>query len=251
MLSEESVNKLKHTKDVMQFFSHDTKKKTMTFIGDKMTVLVPKRFETHGMLTLGNLVETIGIMELHVDDTYISHLHLLARFKTDPSDISTFTRNGIEYQVLLYTHGDTFIVNTEVVKNSRTMYALYTEFVTRGNIPNGYSYSDLAWVYDTAGPVADANIPVDHAIYEMMFSHLARDQSDLFKQYRHTDMKGDYKFVGLRDVAYAPTSNTARSIGSFFQEGLNAAVIKEEEQEYLFENLLRGLPTHQQETPSE
>jgi hypothetical protein len=252
MLNLEELKHLKPVKDLMAFFEYNSKDKTMTFTGETLTVLIPKRFEAYGMLALGNIVETIGIMELYIDNKYLSHLHLLAKIKTDPSDIAVFTRDGIDYQILSYQTGDTFLLNTEVVKNPKTMYALHTEFITRGNIPSGYSYDDLSWIYDTAGEIADAKIPVDHAIYEMMFAHLARDNKDMFNQYRYTDMTGGYVFVGLRDVAFAPTSNTARSIGSYFSEGLNAALIKEETQEHLFENLLRGIPTQEasEENPS-
>lgn len=226
--------------DIDRFFEYDTKKKTMRFIGETLEARVSKRFETYGLLQIHNSVETIGIMDLIIDDKYQAGLNLLAKFITHPTSINTLTVYNIDYMVFSYTTGDLFIENTEVVKNSNIIYAVYVEFITRGNMMYTFSYDDIARLFDSSKAVTGSSIPVDHVIFEMMYSHLSRQANNKFIQYRHTDMKDPFSFIALRSVGYAPDSTTSRMLGSYFDEGLNSNLVNENDTRHPVEDLLRG-----------
>ena len=226
--------------DIDPFFEYDSEKKTMRFIGETLEVRVPKRFEVYGLLQVHNNVETVGIMDLIIDETYQAGLHLLAKIVTYPTNIWVTTIQNIEYMVFSYTTGDLFIENTEVVKDSNIIYAVYVEFMTRGNMMYTFTYNDIARLFDSSKIVTGSSIPVDHSILEMVYSHLSRDQDNKFDQYRHTDMSEPFSFIALRSVGYAPDSTTSRMLGSYFDEGVNANLVHENDTRHPVEDLLRG-----------
>lgn len=237
-------NPLKHITDVSKYFRHDPKTHTMIFIGDTLEVRVPARFEVYGMLNVADTVETIGVMDLIIDESFQASLHMPAMIELEPSEMSSIMVRGLQYKVLHFSHGDRFIVNTQVVKNQSIVYTLYVEFITRGNLMYTYGYQDLMTMFDLAKHLCDSKVPVDHAIFEVIYAHLSRSAKDLFTQYRHTDMKdAAFDFVALRSVSHAPDSTTARMLGSYFSEGVLASLLHENEDRKPFEDLLRGIPT--------
>lgn len=238
---------LKHITDISPYFKYDEKKHTMTFIGDTLEIRIPKRFDAYGLLNITDVVECLGIMDLIIDGTYNAHLHLLALLTVEPSEVSVKMIEGQEYQILTLYNGDRFISNTVVVKNQSIVYALYVEFITRGNIIYTMGYQDLIWLFDSVKQMCDTSLPVDHAIFEMLYAHLARDGQDKFKQYRHTDMKAPFEFVGLKSVSFAPDSTTARLLGAYYADGEMASLLHTNEDRQVFEDLLRGVPLEEKE----
>jgi len=239
---------LKHITDIMPYFKHDPKKKTLTFIGKSLRAVIPKRYETYGLMSVTNTVQTIGIMDLIIDEKFNAHLHLMGLIEMDPSDISSETIDGIEYLALTFTSGDLFLTNTTIVKNQALIYAIYTEFVDRGKMIYTMGYEDLIWLFDSAKEMCDAALPMDHAMFEVIYAHLARKADDKFVPYRYTDMKGDFSFIPLRDVSFAPNSTTARLMGSYFSDSTLASLLNENETRRNFEDLLRGAPTEKAQT---
>jgi len=164
-----------------------------------------------------------------------------------PSMTKSVTIGGLEYLEMTFFSGDQFMTNTTIVRNSALIYALYTEFIDRGKMIYTMGYNNLIWLFDTAKELADANIPVDHAILEVIYAHLARSSKDLFLPYRHTEMNGEFTFVPLRAVSFAPDSTTARLMGNYFSDSLLASLLSNETERKNFEDLLRGIPTEKAE----
>lgn len=231
-----------HVTDVGRFFAYDAEKHEMRFIGDSLEIRVPKRFEVYGLLNIAEAVEAVGVMDLIIDDAYQASLHLLAKIVVEPREIGKLTVKGVEYVVLRLGHGDRFIANTQVVKDAGIVYALWVEFITRGNPIYTMDYRALGTMFNTAKSMCGANLGVDRVVLEVIIAHLARDPDRLFTQYRHTDMRGAYEFIPLRSVSYAPDSTTGRVAGSYFSEGVNSSLVHENHERRPFEDLLRGLP---------
>lgn len=225
-----------------RFFRYDAKAKTMTFVGDTLEARVPKRLESYNLLNVADTVTVLGVMDLIIDDTYNARLHMLAKFDTEPEELESVTVDGLEYMVLRYSTGARFIAKTQVVKNKDIIYAMYVEFITRGNLPYWYEYDNLAWLFDQAKSMCDAGLDVNRSIFEVINAHLARDAKSRFTQYRHTDMAGPFSFIPLRSISLAPDSTTARLTGSYFSEGLNSSLISTNTINHPFEDALRGLP---------
>ena len=238
-------NTFKHIDDISKFFKTDTKNKIMTFIGDTLDIFVLKRFENQDLISISDKVNCVGIMDMVINNEYNAQLHLLSIIQMSVTETSTITIEGKEYYKFSLTHGDIFMHNTQLVKNQSVIYAVYVEFLTRGNLPYHLSYDKLATVFDSAKEVCDVNLPVNHAIFEMMYSHLSRSKENKFQQYRYTDMKDDFDFIGLNNVAYAPDSTSARMLGSYFSDGTLASLLHKNEKPAIFEDLLRGKPIGQ------
>ena len=229
-----------HIKDVDKYFKIDEKSKTMIFTGKKLVVYIQSRWEVHGYLEINDTVSTIGIADLIIDDTYQANLFMLAKIEIAPSEMSTVTVDGLQYQVLTLHTGDRFLCNTEVVKDSKIAYILYVEYISRANMIYTMDYEHLAFLFDQSKPICGANLKVDHVIFEMIYSHLSRDNEKLSIQYRHTDMSKPMKFISIRNISYAPTSTTASMVGSYFSEGLNSSLLADPSESHsLVEDLLR------------
>lgn len=233
---------VEHITNIDPFFKYDPENHTMTFIGDTLECRIPKRFETYGMLEVTEKVTALAVMDLIINEKYQCGLNLLAKIEIAPSAIGEMVYDENAYQVLHLEHGDQFITHTQVVRDQSIIYALYVEFITRGKSIYTLDYVGLALLFDRVKQMTGSGIGVDRVLFEVIVSHLARDPDDIFKQYRYTDMVKPMHLIRLRSVSYAPTSTTARLLGSYFDEGLNSALVRDVEQEQPFENLLRGLP---------
>ena len=242
-----------HITDISRFFREDASTHTVTFIGKTLEVRIPKRFEVYGLLNISDTIQTLAVMDLIIDDTYQTSMHLLAVITMNTSATTQITIGGITYIVATLAAGDVFIANTTVVKDKSTVGGIYTEFIDRGNLPYWFTYAQLMKLFDQMNTVADAGMRIDPVIFEVSFSHLARDPKDLYRPFRYLQ-KPDAPFtmVGLRSVELATSSTSARLLGSYFSDGLNASLTHQVTERQPFEDLLRGLSTEstaQRQTP--
>jgi hypothetical protein len=215
---------------------------TMRFVGKSLEARVPTRYGVYNLLTLSDQVEAIGVMDLIFDGKEQASLHMLAKFKSTPSDIGRFTYRGAEYTTLHLTHGDIFMGSTDLVKDKNIVAAIWSEFVMTGYIPYWFGYEDLFSILDQDGYMCDSAIPVNHALLEVVYAHLTRLKSNKFISYRTTDMKEPSEFISLRDVKYSPDSTLDKIMGSYSAQGLAAALVHPNEQRKTFEDILRGIP---------
>lgn len=233
---------LEEIKNPSRFFKYDPKKKTQTFIGDHLEVRVLKRFEVYDLLNVTDVVETIGIMELVIDGKYHASMNILAKISIHPTEIGEIQIDDVPYLSLYLKHGDLFIANTQVVQNASIQYAVYVEFIARGKPLHTMNYDELALVFDRVKQMTGSKLGVDRVLFETVVSHLARDQDDLFLQYRYTPMNRPMRLIPIRSVSYAPTSTSSRINGSYFDDGLTASLQNENREHMPFEDLMRGFP---------
>jgi len=233
-------------KDVDRYFKLNPQG-NLIFIGESLELRIPQRLQSYNLMTIGEYVETVVLMDMIFDDTYRAALHLLVKVAIQPTEITNMVVDSVPYVVLKLYTGDVFISNTTVVKDKNIMYGMYVEYMTRGNLPYWYTYNDAFIIFDQSDLMCDSKLPSDHAIFECLIAHLARDQKDLFKFYRHTDMVEKPVIVPLRSVRLAPDSTTARIAGSYLEEGMLASLLNENKVNQPFEDLFRGLPLHQEQ----
>ena len=114
------------------------------------------------------------------------------------------------------------------------------EFITRGKLIFNIDYDTLSTLFDQAKAMCDQKIPVDHVVFETIYSHLCRDRNNRSIQYRHTDMSEPFTMIPLRDVGYATTSTTSRLLGSYFSQALNSSLIQVSTEHSDVEDILRA-----------
>lgn len=231
--------------DIDRFFR--PVKESLVFTGrDQLVARISERLEGKGFLKLGDPVQALGIMDLEIDGTYTSSLHLLAVVTMRPSVVDTETVDEIRYVTLTFLPGDTFLESRTVVQNPAIIPTVWKETIDLGNFPPRMTYEDRIWTFDTSGPVAGVSFGIDHAIFEMIYAYNARSKKDLFTFYRHTAMDPDDFLQTQMDnapgVAASMGSTTSRLSGAYLTQGLLSAVLRTEEEPSEFEDLLRGKP---------
>lgn len=206
---------------------------------DDMYVYIPQRYSVHDLLFIENDVRTIGIFEVRINnETY--PVVLPAILTMCPSDTYRQKEDNVEYWVLKFHRGDIFIKNRTLIKQSFIVPALFEEYLVNGNIPKFFRYKDLATLFDEAQKTCGINLGVAHVVLELIYSHLSRDRNNLTKQYRYTDQKEMPYYIGLKNVAYATSSATSKIVGSYFADGLNAAIVNPSDKNYTVEDMLRS-----------
>lgn len=212
---------------------------SLVFIGKKMIVKIPRRYENYNLLITGNDIQTLGIFELTIDENPPKGFLLPAVMTMEPSNHYTKTIDDTDLMILEFQAGDKFLVNTSLLKQPHISYAMFKEFISLGNLPKFLSYNDTAFLFDRAKTVCNANLKVNHSIFEMIYAHLFRDSDNLNIKYRHTDMTKPPEFIELRSVTYGTDSTTAKLIGSYMNDGINAAIVNPSHQNHDLEDLLR------------
>lgn len=230
----------KKIKDVDQFFSYDDKTKEMRFISNSLTIIIPQRYEVYQLLEISDTIKTLAIFDMIIDDIYQAGLMMLTTIEIEADDVNKIMIGDIPYIAITVSNGSRFICNTERIADSNIVYAIWMEFITRGKLIYNINYDTLSTLFDQAKTMCDSNINVDHAIFEVIYSHLCRDFENLSIQYRHTDRSNDFKLIPLRNVGYATISTTSKIMGSYFRESLNSSLIQTNLTKSPVEDLLRN-----------
>lgn len=210
------------------------------FTGDKLEVRVPIRYRHYGMLEVTSNVETLGLMDLIIDDKYQTTLNIMARVVLCPSESEETTIDDTPYLVMYFYKGDTFMLTDNVLMDSDINYAVYVEYITRGHRLYTVSYDDIPALFDRSKELTGKAI--DPLTLEIMVSHIARDPKNMSNQYRYTDFSKPPVIIHLRSINLSPTSTSTRMLGSYEDDGLTSSLNTTVERRQTFEDILRGIP---------
>ena len=157
-----------------------------------------------------------------------------------PSNILFKTIKDDEYVFCTFDKGDIFIKNKSIVKSEFIAYALFSMYLDKGKIPDLIDYSKETFIFDTVADITGSKIgKFNHAIFELIYSHLARDSEDLQKPYRLTDMKTPPVRLKLSDLPRVTQSLTAKLESGYLASSINVALTHENENPSKIEELLR------------
>jgi len=219
-------------------FRIDTKHKRALVAVDKLQAYIPKRFERYGLLSVvDNVVVSVGIFDIIINDKIETGLLLPAELRMKPSSTETQFIGADEFLVLTFVKGDVFC-NTEIVRNQSIGYAVFNEFVYMGRLPRFLQYQDAPLLFDRTGDVCKINFGVDHAIIEILFAFLFRDDKDTNIQYRYTPMTSPPNFVSLSHGAQLAVSTLSKLSGPYFDDALNSALINQTDEPTELEEIL-------------
>lgn len=211
--------------DLTKYFHTDVKSNVCTFTGDELEVYIPARYGNHGLLRLTDHLAALGIFDMQVNGSETGGLCLPAVVNSLPSKTYPLTIESRNYLVAYYRKNDVFMSNLEVVRNDKLGYLIWREFISLGNLPKFLTYDKFTVLFDMISDVCGIKFPVDHAVFEMLAAHLYRNHKDLSQEYRHSDMREPPVYIELRNVAYGPSMPSAKFIGSYFDVGLNSALV--------------------------
>lgn len=214
--------------------------KSYFFIGKKLTIKIPRRYEVHNCLTVSDTVTTLAIFSMTFDDKEEYGYFLPGIINTQPSKTYKLTENETDYLVCEYQTGDIFITSKSILRQAFIAYVLFVECYMNGNIPDFMSYNDSAFIFDKSQEVCDFNIGVKHASVELINAHNARDSKNLNIRYRYTDMKTPPAWIGFRNIGYGTDSTTTKLIGSYLPDGVNSAIVNTSHEHHEMEDILRS-----------
>ncbi len=212
---------------------------SFVFIGKKLEIRIPRRYENYNLLSAQNVVQTLAIFEMIFDDNEYHGFLLPAVITIEPSNVYNKTINETDFLIVELQAGDKFMTSSILLKQPHISYAMFVEFISLGNLPKFMDYESTAFLFDRTKEVCDANLRVQHSVFEMIYSHLFRDPDDLTVKYRHTDMTKKPEFIELRSVTYGTDSTTAKIVGAYMNDGINAAIVNPSHQNHELEDLLR------------
>lgn len=212
--------------DFSKIFVQDDKEDCVRFMGEHLTVWVPKRYETYDALTISETVKALGIFTMEADGVKCG-LQIPAVVEMDPSETSEENIDGVGYIVCKFTHGDKLLTTLTLIQNGGTGYILWKEFIGLGNFPSYITYQNVPFLLDDLKRISGTGINVSHTILELAYAHIFRDAKDRTKYYRLTPMTQPPVIISIHDVAYGASSTHSRIFGSYANQGLNAALLNQ------------------------
>lgn len=226
------------TVDLSKKFEYNEKDYCTRFMGDKLIIRVPDRYASLGFLTIAEVVHVLAIFAMNVDGVECG-LQLPGIIDVDPSDVRSETINDKKYTILELHKGDRIMCTSGVVKDGKLHYAMWKEFIGGGKMPEFLDYDSTAGLFDDCKKVTGKGISVNHAVIEIVYAHIYRDKDDLTKLYRLTPMTKPPVTIKLNQPAYATNSTHARVIGSYAEQGMNAALIHQNAENVEIEDVFR------------
>ena len=219
-------------------FEYSERDNCIRFMGVKLIIRVPERYSDLGYLVIADVVHVLGIFAMNVDGVECG-LQLPGVIDVDPSDVRTETINDNRYTILELHTGDRIMCTASVIKDNKLHYAMWKEFIGGGRMPEFLSYDAVAGLFDDCKKITGKGISVNHAVIEVVYAHIHRDKDDITKLYRLTDMRKPPISIKLNQPAYSSSSTHARIIGSYAEQGMNAALINQNAENVEIEDVYR------------
>lgn len=217
----------------------ENKNNSITFVGDKLEILIPKRYEQHGCLEITEEVKTLSIFDMIINDTIHCGYFLPAHIYIIPTNVENVLIGNKQHIKLTLFKGDVFIKNINIVKNPQIAFVVFYEFIFLGNTPKFIDYDKSAFLFDSVQEICGINFRSNRVVFEIMSAHLYRTEQDLMKPYRLTDMRKKPIAIPLRSVNHAATSTSSKIIGSYYSAAINSSLVNQADEPSKVEDLLR------------
>ncbi len=218
-----------------------------TFLTKKgCKIYIPCSLEDAGLLVMGEYVQTIGAFAYVIDDLYYSVCIATGRMMLSPTVIGKVKINDEAHYELFFEAGSVVVVNKNMVKDNTLCYYVYDELISRGRIPEYFSYTHSLRLFEQSPYYAGMRVGANKAHVEFVAACIARDQDDKMVYYRETlnnlsdIQKRPPAYVPFVSVMYNATNTMSRLGGGYFMdEGLTTSLVNKTERLEPIEDLLR------------
>lgn len=222
--------------DYSKYFTRDGD--SIIFIGNTLEIMIPMRYESIGVLEMGESIKTLALFDMLLDGTQVGYF-LPAKISITPHAIETVMKDGVRFLKATLIKHNVFIANTKIVADQQLAYLIFYELIYSGHTPRFINYDNNGFIFDVVSKVTGIQFPTDHVVFEMMTAMLHRSSDDLNVLYRHTDMKKPPRIIPLRMVSHAALSTTSKIVGSYDEDGIDAALVNASDVPSDIEDLLR------------
>lgn len=209
-------------------------------------VYFPARFAERGMAFIGSENSVVGVCAFVFPTGEYSVLSVNAMVPMSPDTVERVNYRGVDYVEFGFEPGSLVINTLDLVKVDVVVYRIYTELISKGNVPWYIEYDDLSRIFDTASKHAGTSILESSDVMEVLVSSIARTEEDRTVYFRTTvntpeDLKKKKPaFIGLMSAAYSATNTLNRMGGSYFTEGALSAMVYPTERVERIEEMVRA-----------
>lgn len=238
-----NIDKLKRNPDAIK---QSLKKIGNSLIAKKrLRVIFPDRYTAVDMAIVGSTVRLASIYAILDDEGNYSVSNLPIFVELTPSNISNIEIDGNVNKILIFEEDSVFMPDTKLVIDNRFLYDFFNEFYVNGRVPWFMSYNDLIDIFKLTSKYADSNLGDNPITMEILASIVARDTNDKTKFFRETinspkDITNKPASIGLMNIYYTFNNTISKLTGSYFQQGLNSAIVNKEKESTLIEDILRA-----------
>lgn len=211
----------------------------------ELKLYVPERFVEKKLAVVSAETYVVGIYALATSQGDYAVSTINAMHHVMPTVISTVKFDGESYLEMTFDPGSTVFATLDLIKEDILVYRIFDEIVAKGHIPWYLEYQDLATLFSSAKKHAGLDLTRVHAILEMIAAACARNPKQLTEYYRQgvTSLEEVVShpptIIPLRSITYGTTNTTSRLMGSYWDQGLNSALINPTTKLENVEDLLR------------
>lgn len=212
--------------EIPSFLKKDKDSLLFNVEGELVFYVPETYFESKMAIIVGEFVNLIGVLDYAIFDKNGKHNGLMPfRFPTiflaKPGVIEqvkniklTKTSEQQDYRLLKFRKGDQVIVSTKVpqlVANAEEFYRMFLS----GKLPTTISYQVLHEYFLENIRLNGADYGISAQLFGMVVSELCRDQNDITKLYRHTDMSKGYQMISIQSAPKYVSPYTAITSENF------------------------------------
>lgn len=206
---------------------------------------VPMSFEDSGLAVIGVENHIVGVYAIMVEDQYYGVSTVNAMIPIDPTATERIKIGDTDYYEFTFAPGSTVFKSTQLVKIDTIPYNIYDEIISKAHIPWYLDYVQMGKILDTAYYHGGANVGQNREVTHLLISMIARNPDDRTKYYRTMiETPQDLRtkpiaWIPMRSVQYAATNTLNKLAGSYFSEGVVAALVNPAERTERIEEILR------------
>lgn len=211
---------------------------------EPLVVHIPVRFVEKGLAEVTDVVETICVIGLIVDN-YYSCLFAHCTVRLIPNAVKEISIDGEKYLSLEFAKGDTVIVNLTTPIDSKINYLFYMEFGTYGKLPWYMNQENLNQLFDHTQYITEHTVGSGPQVFRLLVGLMLRDPDNLESPYRYSEAikKGiPPAIVGLNNHSMLITGTFNRLNGGYLADNTISAILNQETKLTDIDMVMRGIP---------
>lgn len=213
---------------------------------EPLHIHVPETFRGKSILVMGEEISTMGFIPLILESGIYGVYTIPAMIRLNPGQTNIIEVEGKSYYDFFFPAGTVVFKSVELFKDNSKLYNLVDEVLSRGRVPWYYGYEDMASFFTNVEVYTGTRLVTVRSVGEMVIAQIARLASRRNDPIRyHLTKPGENLRVGLawlplRNVTIGAVGLTAKLIGPYMDDGIDAALVEEGGKSSDLEEVLRS-----------
>lgn len=200
---------------------------------EPLHIHVPETFRGKSILVMGEEISTMGFIPLILESGIYGVYTVPAMIRLNPHQTNIIEVDGVTYYDFFFPAGTIVFKAIELFKDNLLLYNLTDEMLSRGRIPWYYGYEDMMEYFQNIEHYTGTRLVQVRAIGEMIIAQVARLKTRRADPIRYHLIKpGENRprglcWLPLRNVAVGAVGLTAKLIGPYMDDGIDAALAQD------------------------